>query len=243
MVRLTDYIIIGLACALATLGFVPLPDTAPYTFFNPYQTEYEEMLYPTVRVRAGTGTGSGVIFHHRDAEDAENTIYILSAAHVVRDLAKVKVELYHGASLDASVVITDTAKDLALLRISNRDCFADARNDKVIRSAKLASRNYTPYLFTPVWVVGCSLGLPLRPSFGHITAIPLSPFAKRRIWEVSAPIAPGNSGGPVFHAKTYELIGIAVWVRTYRGQLITTMAGVVPIQQIYKFLEPQIHTD
>ena len=32
---------------------------------NPYQDEYERMLYPTVRITAGFSTGSGVIFHRK----------------------------------------------------------------------------------------------------------------------------------------------------------------------------------
>jgi len=201
--------------------------------------------------------------------------YILTAAHVVGNESTVTVTFYtplnplllEGTCMDESplergrgvlsfcafVVITDTAKDLALLRI-NRDCFADARNDIKVRFARLAPRDYTPYIFTPVWVVGCSLGLDPRPSFGHITAITTpfnSPLTKGDLggcWEVSAPIVPGNSGGPVYaecngvppnggNAKTYQVIGIAVWVRTYHGQLITTMAGVVPIQTVYEFLD------
>ena len=41
----------------------------------------------------------------------------------------------------------------------------------------------------------------------------------------------------MFLKDTHELIGITVWVRTYHGQLITTMAGIVPINQIHEFLD------
>jgi hypothetical protein len=41
----------------------------------------------------------------------------------------------------------------------------------------------------------------------------------------------------VFSADTHEVIGIAVWVKVYHGQLITTMAGIVPITEIHKFLD------
>jgi S1-C subfamily serine protease len=108
----------------------------------------------------------------------------------------------------------------------------------------LAPRDYTPFIFTPVWTVGCSLGLKPRPSFGHLCALCPSREAgssdlcgDSKYWEVSAPILPGNSGGPVYDANTHEVIGIAVWVHTYYGQLITTMAGIVPIQTIYEFID------
>jgi S1-C subfamily serine protease len=129
--------------------------------------------------------------------------------------------------------MTDTIKDLALLRVL---CAF------VVKSAQLAPKDYVPYLFTPVWVVGCSLGLNPRPSSGCISAI--GGFS----WEISAPILPGNSGGPVFAKRSgvptnvgdnhqYEIVGIAVWVRLRDGQLITTMGGIVPINVIYEFLD------
>ncbi|MBI4712330.1 MAG: trypsin-like peptidase domain-containing protein [Planctomycetes bacterium] len=198
--------------------------------YQPYQQEYERMLYPTVRIKTLSGTGSGVIFQHGDTETRRNWTYILSAAHVVDNYSEVQVEIYRSLTdtlcLRASVVLTDTVKDLALLvsRIPNP-----------VSRARLAPKDYKPYIFTPVWAVGCSLGLPPRPSFGYITAIPQSAIDNPH-WEISSPILPGNSGGPVYDARTYEVIGIAVWVRTYQGQLVTTMAGVVPIGQIYEFL-------
>ena len=32
---------------------------------NPYQTEYEQMLYPCVRINSPAGTGSGVVLNHK----------------------------------------------------------------------------------------------------------------------------------------------------------------------------------
>ena len=226
---------------------------------NPYQKEYEEMLYPTVRISTSEGVGSGVIIRYNvtalecynveTLKQCNTETYILTAAHVVGDESTVTVTFYSchqdtktQSNIEATVLITDTNKDLALIIL----------NSELITPnyfAKLASRDYVPYLFTPVWVVGCSLGLEPRPSSGEICAICGS------YWEISAPILPGNSGGPVYakrspaygwinsvptddgNAKTHELIGIAVWVRVYHNQLITTMAGVVPLQDIYKFLD------
>ena len=146
----------------------------------------------------------------------------------------VSVEIFYPLTteIEAIVVITDTNRDLALLR---------TQCDSVAK-ASLAPQNYIPYLFSPVWVVGCSLGLKPRPSFGHLSAL-CDSVAN---WEITAPVLPGNSGGPVYDARTYEVIGIAVWVKVCQGQLVTTMAGIVPINQIYEFLNhrcTQINTD
>jgi len=216
---------------------------------NPYQRLYEEMLYPTVRIETPQGVGSGVVIEFiASNESKESDRYILTAAHVVGNEARVKVEFFYPFSneIEASVIITDTAKDLALLHTPSPLFLEGNKSLKsplergvpkgrgVLYSARLAPRDYTPWLFAPVYTIGCSLGLPPRPSAGIISVINLD------YWGVSSPILPGNSGGPVYDAKTYEVIGIAVWVRTYHGQLVTTMAGIVSIQQIYEFLEPQI---
>ena len=180
------------------------------TRINPYQTEYEKLLYPTVRITAGYSTGSGVTIDN----------YILTAAHVVGNESEVNIEA-NDRVLTATVVITDTAKDLALLRPSQQLTF----------KAHLAPREYTPYIFSPIWVIGASLGDQPRPTRGELT------FVGDGRWGINAPIVPGNSGGGVFDARTYELIGIAVSVRLYGNQLITTMGNIVPINEIYNFLD------
>ncbi len=210
-----------------------------------YLAMTEQMVYPVVRVSTPSGCGSGVIIHHKDTKNTKKEIYILTAGHVVGDESTVTVEIFtHPKPLlleGISVVITDTIKDLALLRIET----TDSHRLTQVYTARLAPENYPLRLFTPVWTVGCSLGLPPRPSFGHITAIthpqPLLLEGNKSVEsvaEISAPIVPGNSGGPVYalDALGCQLIGITVAVKTFRGQLITTMARVVSINEILEFL-------
>lgn len=190
---------------------------------------YQEVLMPVVKVRAGISTGSGVIIETTNPakRDESTQIYVLTAAHVVGNNNKVQVHIYDYelgvvTIKSATVIITDTYKDLALLRYTSSQRYKQAR---------LAPRGYQPYLFTEVYAVGCSLGLNPRPSEGIITSIGINK------WEVSAPVLPGNSGGGVFLKDTHELIGITVWIRLYHGQFITTMTGIVPLNQIYEFLD------
>ncbi|MBI4834417.1 MAG: trypsin-like peptidase domain-containing protein [Planctomycetes bacterium] len=224
---------------------------------NPYQREYDEMLYPTVRITTANGIGSGVVIQSsivsldpeglgtsgqklnsskETREQLNNStveLFVLTAAHVVGKYAEVSITFYDYSNttfttITASVVLTDTNKDLALLSLK-----ADNYN---LKTAALADRDYRYYLFAPVYVVGCSLGLNPRPSSGIISAINFDSV------EITAPVLPGNSGGPVYTADTHELIGIAVWVRLCGNQLVTTMAGIVPIQTIYEFLDSATKT-
>lgn len=197
---------------------------------KPYRSLYQEVLSPVVKVQSLANTGSGVVISTETGKT-----YLLTAAHLVLDARTVQVYLYKYQyelpviTLEsASVVITDTDKDLALLEIKHSRLLT-------YPSARLVSKDYTPYLFTEVYAVGCSLGLNPRPSEGIITAI--SSEIINPSWEISAPILPGNSGGGVFLKDTHELIGITVWIRASYGQLVPTMAGIVPINQIYEFLK------
>ena len=204
---------------------------------HPYQDEYERMLYPTVRISSPSGTGSGVVISNTNHtnRDELTRIDILTAAHVVEDENTVNLELYDSSIITGTVIITDTVKDLALIRVI---CGIRDIRVKDIYFAHLAPRDYTPYIFTPVYTIGCSLGLSPRPSQGIISVIGKDlPAGRHGNWEVTSPVLPGNSGGPVYDARTYEIIGIAVWVKVCQGQLVTTMAGIVPITEIYEFME------
>ena len=183
--------------------------------WNPYQRLYDELLAPTVRISSPSGIGSGVIIQGYKLQDTSckldnlkpvtsNTVtYVLTAAHVVENYSDVSVTFYsyshqdtktpsNSLCLSAFVVMTDTNKDLALIRIPPTPLTKGGTKGG-ISSAKLASKNYNYYLFTPVYAVGCSLGLDPRPSSGIISAIHLSDLCVSAV-EISAPILPGNSG-------------------------------------------------
>ncbi|MFH1230368.1 MAG: S1C family serine protease, partial [Planctomycetota bacterium] len=164
---------------------------------NPYQEEYEKMLYPTVRITSSSGTGSGVVISYKlkvtsyelkpetcplrrpvwatqkdsEASNLQPETFILTAAHVVDNQSVVNIELYDSTIITGTVIITDTIKDLALIRTQINADLTDLQ-DKLFY-AKLASRDYQYFLFNPVYAIGCSLGLSSRPSSGIITAINL----------------------------------------------------------------------
>ncbi|MFH0887821.1 MAG: hypothetical protein V1871_01270, partial [Planctomycetota bacterium] len=95
--------------------------------YTPYQDEYEKMLYPTVRITTPSGTGSGVVISYKlqvksyeskpETYNLQHETFILTAAHVVGNESKVTIELYpENIKIEGTVVITDTEKDLSLLR-------------------------------------------------------------------------------------------------------------------------------
>jgi len=216
----------ALVIAVCLIGFGVLGNwylvqVQPLEAPNPYQSLYEELLYPSIQIHAGYSTGSGVVI-----SSTNKATYILSAAHVVGDEGTIDVTFYYpggnSTTITGSVLATDTLKDLALIKAYTYKTFPYV--------ARLARRGYKVHVFQPVWVIGCSLGYPPRPTSGEVTAI-------NQYYEINAPIWPGNSGGGVFLKDTHELIGIAILVKVYQGQLVSTMGSIVPLEDIYEFID------
>jgi len=232
----------ALVIAICLIGFVVwgnwyLVQVQPLEAPNLYQELYDELLRPSVQIRAGYSTGSGVVI-----SSTNKATYILSAAHVVGDESTVDVTFYYytpnsvDTTITASVVATDTLKDLALIRAYTYKPYPYV--------AKLAPRNYVPYIFTQVWVIGCSLGYPPRPTSGEIASSRQGGTRNDRVphhWGINAPIWPGNSGGGIFLKDSHELIGIAILVKVYQGQLVSTMGSIVTLQDIYEFIDSHAH--
>ena len=53
------------------------------------EQEHLEMLYPTVLVRVGNGTGSGTVIHSELNEEQKYESYVLTNWHVVQNYVKI----------------------------------------------------------------------------------------------------------------------------------------------------------
>ncbi len=142
--------------------------------------------------------------------------WIATNLHVVWDGTPVKVTLHDGRKLDVVEVLAASQKhDLALLRVEAKDLPTLALGDSdAMRPGD------------PVVAIGNPLGLEDTVSNGLVSA-------RRTIHEgievlqVSAPIAPGSSGGPLFNERG-EVVGIAEAV--IQGD--ETLAFGVPIHYL-----------
>ena len=219
------------------------------------------MLYPSVRVKVGSGGGSGtVIFSGK--YDGEQHTYVLTNHHVVssnitikeewsnkeqkmvkyESLSPVTVEWFDYNDLSrevgtrgktADIVAYDATNDLALLRVRDKE-------SQIKYVAKLAPEDRTLFLFEEVYAVGSGLGQPPFPTYGMLSNLDQRIKGLRYIF-ASAPIIFGNSGGTLYHYETacdcYEMIGVPSKMSgSWSSGPVTHMGWAIPMDRIYDFL-------
>jgi len=139
-----------------------------------------------------SSAGSGVIV------DAGRG-YILTNHHVVEQADEIQVSLVDGKILDAEIVGSDAATDIALLKVEGNDLVDMPIGD---------SENVRVGDF--VLAIGNPFGLGQTVTSGIVSALGrtgLRPEKYENFIQTDAPINPGNSGGALVNSKG-ELMGI-----------------------------------
>lgn len=149
--------------------------------------------------------------------DADGTI--ATNHHVIEGAGKVRVALFDGTELDRVELLTsDEQVDLALLRVDPKQLptppiVVELGDSEAIEVGE------------PVSVIGNPLGLDHTLTNGIVSARRI--YEGERFIQMSAPISPGNSGGPVFDSHG-RVIGVSV-AHLIGGQNLNL---AVPISQL-----------
>lgn len=143
--------------------------------------------------------------------------YALTNSHVVHGRDKLTATTYDGDRIDAELIGNDPATDLALVRLAARDLPMCALGDSdLLRVGQLAIAIGNPLGFESTVSTGVvsALGRAMRSQHGRLI---------ESIIQHTAPLNPGNSGGPLVDS---------------RGQVVGVNTAIVPMAQGLGFAVP-----
>ena len=190
---------------------------------QPIPTSYFDLLFGRPNGPVAS-SGSGVIY----AEDG----YIITNNHVVEG-AKVVEVVHQRRTYKATVVGTDPATDLAVLKVDARGLPAIALgNSSAVQVGEWALAVGNPFNLTSTVTAGIVSAKGREISFGK-GLFPLESFI-----QTDAAINPGNSGGALVNSRG-ELIGINTAILSQTG----SYAGygfAVPVDVVRKVVEDLI---
>ncbi|MBM7602109.1 S1-C subfamily serine protease [Metabacillus crassostreae] len=148
-----------------------------------------------VMVELEDGTvGSGFLYNeHGD---------IITNAHVVDGASSVKIRTTDAKGYDGEVIGISTETDIAVVRVEGL-------------------KNIEPLTLSPsteleigdeILALGSPLGFQNTVTTGIISGtdreLNVEPYIYENVYQISAPIAPGNSGGPLLDRKSGHVVGI-----------------------------------
>lgn len=201
-----------LLLAMALLAVPLRAADAPPAKLSP--ADIAQLATPSVvLIKLANGLGSGFV--------VSNDGKIVTNLHVIRGAREATVVTADGREFkDIEVMATDAAHDLAVLRIAARDL-------KALPLGNSAATKPGEH----VVVIGHPLGLGNTVSDGLVSAV-RELLPKLTLLQISAPISPGSSGGPLFNDQG-EVIGISTLV-IREGQ---NLNFAVPINTVKPLLD------
>ena len=151
----------------------------------------------------GFGTGTLIGKEHK---------YVLTAAHVVSDATKIKVEFLDGRQVDAYNRRIDKIADVAIIELAV---------PKMNFPEAVIGNSDDVRIGDDIFIIGNPLGLSHSVTRGIISSkhSEKSSLSEKRIMEffqTDAAINKGNSGGPMFNMKG-ELVGIVSSILSFSG--------------------------
>lgn len=169
--------------------------------------------------------GSGFVIH----EDG----FIVTNAHVVENVKRIKVVFSDGREFQARVISTDASKDLAVLRIDagGKLPFVELgrSDDLMIGETVIAIGNPYGYSNTVTSGVVSAVGRDIQVSEG---------FWLRGLIQTDAPINPGNSGGPLLNVNG-QLIGITTAIRAEAQNIGFAIPVDMLVDNVSQMLMPE----
>jgi S1-C subfamily serine protease len=167
--------------------------------------------------------GSGVFLA---VDGASETSFILTSAHVVNRATNIDVINFNGVKTTASLVATDPARDLALLRV--------VLDGRAIRLART-----TPHIGSHSCALGNSFGIGIGISCGVVSAVNRNNIKINQIEDfvqTDAAVNPGSSGGALVDARGH-MIGLINAIFTKEADIDAGVNFAISVRLIEDWLD------
>lgn len=154
----------------------------------------EDSQKRVVTIESGDGLGSGFLYN--DQGD------LLTNAHVVTGSQQVTVRTLNHEEYKGTVIGIGTDTDVAVVRVPELKKLAPLP----------VAEGYKAEVGDEILALGSPLGLENTVTTGIISGLgrsfDIDPYTYSNLYQISAPITHGNSGGPLVNAETGEVLGI-----------------------------------
>jgi len=208
-------VLVGLVAASTTLWIVSPGSGGSEARWPSYATTFEAVAPSVFEVVVTAPEGRlGTAF-------AVSASEVITARHIVMEATEIAVRGIDGRERTATVVGTDARTDLALMRVDGSlpPSKLGSSSDLRVGDTVLAVGN--PY------GLGHSLSVGVLGHRARRLSVDASDGPRVRFLQLSIPLNPGNSGGPIFDARG-EVIGVLSGTHT-QGQAI---AFAVPVEAV-----------
>ncbi|WP_418040408.1 S1C family serine protease [Paenibacillus xylanilyticus] len=153
----------------------------------------EDSQKKVVTIESGIGLGSGFLYN--DKGD------VITNAHVVEGSKEVTIRTLNHEEYQGTVIGIGEETDVAVVRVPGLQ-----------KLTPLTIAKSKAEIGDEVLALGSPLGLENTVTTGIISGVGRSfeipPYIYSNLYQISAPITHGNSGGPLIHAETGEVLGI-----------------------------------
>lgn len=169
----------------------------------------------SVETATSIRTGSGFLYNSNGD--------IITNAHVIKDAQSITVTMSNAENYQAAIVGIGDSKDIAVIRVPQ---LINQTPAELTTSGQMAVGD-------EVIAVGSPLGFQNSVSLGIISGInrsfEIDDFSYQDVYQISANITHGNSGGPLINRLTGEVVGI-----NSAGIDDSEIAFSIPIEHIIK---------
>nr|WP_317853492.1 trypsin-like peptidase domain-containing protein [Neobacillus sp. Marseille-Q6967] len=165
---------------------------------NEQEKELKDIIHEVqkvvVMIQLDNGSlGSGFLYNKKGD--------VITNAHVVNGAKNVKVKTADAREFEGTVIGISTDVDVAVVRVPG------LANDEPLKMSNIKAD-----IGDEVLALGSPLGFQNTVTTGIISGVgrefDIAPYHYSDVYQISAPIAPGNSGGPLVNGKTGEVLGI-----------------------------------